>query len=78
MPRSCNVTSQTQRGRQQDGLFLQLPDMNSDPGEHVGPHSVRHTDPQPVAACWSVGFDGQHSRALVQTKVSEKSRGAVK
>lgn len=75
---SANVTGQMQRGGRPDGLFLQLPDMNSDPWDHIGPHPIRNSDPQPVAACGSVVSDVQHSWALVQTEVPEKSRGAVK
>lgn len=71
---SVSVTGQTQWCGRQDGLFLQLPDMNSDPWEHVGPLPIRHPDPQPVAACRSVGADGQHAWALVQTEVSEEKK----
>lgn len=73
-----SVTGQTQWGGRQDGLFLQLPDVNSDSRDHIGPHPIRYADPQPVAAWRSVLSQGQLSGALIQTEVSEKSRGAIK
>lgn len=73
-----NVTGQTQRGRRQDGLFFQIPDVNSDPRDHIGPDPISYADPQPVAARRSVLSQGQLPRALIHTEVSEESTEAIK